>query len=302
MQYQFYAHPFIELMVNDPWMKKHELFKRSGIRDKRIFNSEYRKLKNEKHFQEDHGKYSLAALSLLVSLKENGAFIDRISIKYIPQHELQSMFGFIRSGNEPEDSFGFKLFVEYIQVKEAFKNYFERENDISLHMEQYDYYLSAEYIDLQYQNVQADRSKHITIILLCDDQVLAEELEKHLKEKYLHDVTLLHFFQADDAARVLQNKFAGNEAVNLIITDIDLNETEGYQFAITVRELEMVHNNFPVPVIAISSLENNEEKLNIGLGEKLFNLHYKKNNDIQADCKKIVDYIKGVFWTNIFLY
>lgn len=286
MQYQFYDHPFIDLIVNDPWIEKHELFKRSGISDKRIFNIEYRKLKREDHFLEDYGKYSLTALSLLVSLKESGTFIDRIPIKYIPQNELQELSGFIQSGNEPEDSFGFKLFVEHILVKETFKIYLERSNNISLHMEQYDYYLSAEYIDLQYQNVQADRPKHITIILLCDDHVLAAELERNLKEKYLHDLTLLHFSHPDDAVRVLQNKFAGNEAVNLIITDIDFNEMDGYEFAINVRELEIENNNFPVPVIAISSRENNDELLNIGLEEKLFNYHFKKDKNVQIDSKK----------------
>lgn len=61
------------------------------------------------------------------------------------------MFGFIQSGNGLEESFGFKLFVEYILVKETFKIFLERSNNISLHMEQYDYYLSAEYIDIPYE-------------------------------------------------------------------------------------------------------------------------------------------------------
>ena len=120
------------------------------------------------------------------------------------------------------------------------------------------------------------------------------------KKKYLDDVSLLYFSNPYDALRVLQDKFTENEAVNLIITDIDFNEMDGYEFAINVRELEIENNNFPVPVIAISSRENNDELLNIGLEEKLFNYHFKKDKNVQIDSKKICDIIKAAFWSNIF--
>lgn len=287
---KFYNHPIINAIILDPCISKSELIKQLKIAIRTSLRSQLRHLESELHLQYNFGTYRPASLSLWVKKKNSDVYIDKVHIGYIPPRELHTLLNYNHIPFEGEDGFGFCLFIDKIPILKDHKDFIARLSPLQLDFDQYDYFLRGEFVDLTKGAEKA--LKPLTIVQLDDHPVMSGCIKDALIVKYLPGSDWNYFMHPDEALSFLDEKFDKGEKVHLILTDINHLGLNGYEFGKAVKELELKHNNFHIPIVVISFTSEDHPLVSAGLEEGIFNRHFSKGEDMRV----IGNYLKSQFF------
>lgn len=276
----FYNHPIINAIAENPWVEEDEIITLSGIVNTQEFQKEIKLLQTEGHLISDLGEYNLRANYLSTYFK--GFCIDTIDVPYRSEVELARLLEWDNSVVvDDEDSFGFNLFIAEIAIIKKYKNAIEQLCGVVLDTEKYSYYIHAKWESPPYK-YSNNYLKGITIIHVDDHPLFSAAMEKALKEKYFPESDWYHFTGTEQALEFVRKQIKSNKNPSLIITDLTPHGIQGYEFANNVRLLESEHEilNDPAAIIVMSMLEAEEPTIQLGLEDKTFAKYFHKSEEV----------------------
>lgn len=276
---RFFLHPLIDIIAQHQVMNDSSLLCESGM-DKKRFKTEFKKLINEGHILiGDHDRIYPRYLTLIVRDKATQLFYKEIPLKYIPARELKKLTGYDEMDEEYIE--GMELGIKHIGL-------FEADNDLKMNFDRYSYCLMVGYANMAYEEPVLKRK--FTIVHLDDHEIFGRGMEIGVKDKFFPDSEWKHFLHPDDTLAYIEDKFARNDSVNFIITDIMHPGLNGYEFAQAIRTLELEYNMFRIPIIVVSMRKEENPLFHVGLSENLFDRYFPKS----IECDIMGNYIKGI--------
>ena len=153
MLMDFYYNHIIDLLVKNIGIKPMELYKISGIENKREFLKEINLLVADHRIIKEHNyeflrsRYSPKVLTLWEYEKSSHTQTSKHTINFIPTAVLEKEFGYVNNGTEQEDCLEFELQITGYQINEKYKSYFENHTGLVLDFDKYKYYLWAKFLD-----------------------------------------------------------------------------------------------------------------------------------------------------------
>lgn len=173
----FYNHPIINAIVEQPWYDADELHELSEIESKEEFERKMKRLQTERHLEVFPGEINLRANYLSTNYK--GFLIDRIDVPCTSEAELARLLEWDTSVavEVDDDNFGFNLFIAAIAIIAMYKPAIEQLCSIKLDLEKYSYFIHAKWEDVRYPDCE-DYLKGINIVHVDDLLLFHLQLRK----------------------------------------------------------------------------------------------------------------------------
>ena len=147
-----YNSPIVDLLIAHRGIRRTELYKISGIENKRDFLQEMNRLLAEKMIIEEYhpfyirGRYSPKYFYVFEHEKNSDSEGTEYKINFIPTEVLERDLEYVNNGTEQEDCLEFELQIAGYTIKEKNKAYFENLTEIALDFDKNDYSLWGRYI------------------------------------------------------------------------------------------------------------------------------------------------------------
>lgn len=278
---QFSKHPLIDIIAQNQVMNDGSLLRGSGM-DKKKFKAEFQKLIDEGHIViGSHDRIYPRFLTLVVRDIDTKMFVREIDLEYISTEELYRLTGY----DELDENF-----IEGQILKPENARHIEAKIGLEMDFNTNEYTLLVGFANLAYQEPALKRN--LTIIHLDDHEVFARGMEIGVRNKYFPDSEWNHFSHPDKARAFIEDKFARNESINIIITDILHLGSNGYEFAQAIRTLESEYNMFRTPIIVVSMRPEDNSLVEIGISEKLYDKYFPKYTEAEIIGNYMKDLLK----------
>ena len=281
-----YYSNIVDLLIKNRGISRKDLYKISGIESKREFLTEVNRLEVDREIIKEYDsgivrvKYSPRVLKVLEYEKIYNVRTAEYKINFIPTAVLEKELEYINNGTEPEDCIEFELQIAGLAINEKHKSLFEKQNNITLNFNKFNYYLWAEYLD-PFGEVLSEKT--INILYVDNYRPFAIDFIKNVKREYLPNSNWYFFTDTAQAILFLENKLEIHDVINIILTEN--NEVlNGIEFAEAVRELEMEfkerYSGLKIPIMAFTK-QSDHLKLsdNDSYYETKF-LHFLKSEDL----------------------
>ncbi|MEO6542194.1 MAG: hypothetical protein ABIN74_14420 [Ferruginibacter sp.] len=147
-----YYSPIVRLLTNNIGISRTDLYKISGIENKRDFLTEMNRLLADKRilieysYEYIRGRYSPKTLSLWVHEKNSYSEGTEYKINFIPTAVLEKDLEYVNNGTEQEDCLEFELQIAGYTIKEKHKAYFENLTGRILDFDKNNYSLWGTYL------------------------------------------------------------------------------------------------------------------------------------------------------------
>lgn len=204
--------------------------------------------------------------------KPTGRFVEEIPLTYLSPTVLRSVFKYDEEIEELYDG---------ISISTVHQEILEFSNPIKLDFSRNNYFLLVKYINPEYTPINSLSSysmdRIISVVYLDTFELYAGGLEIEVKMRFFQEFDWKHFTEEELAFDYLKMRFLEGRPVNLIITEMILPDSDGYQFATKVKELEKELNFRHVPIIALSSINEQNPKVQKGISSGLFIRYLSKD-------------------------
>ena len=276
----------VNLLIANRGISRTDLYKISGIENKREFLTEVNRLEADRQIIKEYDsaivrvKYSPRVLKVLEYEKKYSVRTAEYKINFIPTALLEKQLEYINNGTEPEDCIEFELQIAGLAIKEKHKSFFENRNNITLNFDKFNYYLWAEYLDPFYKPLQ---EKTINILYVDNYRPFAIDFIKNVKREYLPNSNWFFFTDTAQAILFLENKLEINEVINIILTENN-SVLNGIEFAEAVRELEIEfkerYSDLKIPIMAFTKQSEHLQLNDNGSYYESKFLHFLKSEDL----------------------
>jgi CheY-like chemotaxis protein len=286
----FYDHYIINELVKDPILSENTLLDLYVEPAKHNSLYSLRKLIHDGHLREDNGFYVLRTYSVSTIL--NGVCIDKLNLSYKLCAELERELGIMRAqieSDEEENDLDFHLLILGVKIEKEQQGFIETWSGRKLELDSYEYYLTAEYVNLRDRGVDNNYANRL-VVHLDDHPLFANKLKDKIRDSYLPGSEWVHFTHPSEAINFIQARLASEKPVDLVITDINHPGLNGYEFAKIVKMLQDDYHSFRIPVIALSVVGYDNYLIQQGITEQLFQKAFSKGDDTRV----IGNYLKDM--------
>jgi hypothetical protein len=274
----FYNHQLIDLILSGHSTKK-GIYNHSMFVNKRSFLEQIQQLQEEGHVTIRGNRYLLRTYKLSVLL--SGITIETINLPYIPSKELAQHLNFpFNTSHTIEDVFDFHLTVAGVAIVANSKVVIEKLYGFKLDLEQYQYILSAEYVDPHRQEDNEEHLKGINIVHLDDHPVISGGLKHLMQRDYFPDSNWFYFTHPDQALEFIKQMRDTGLKISFILTDMLHLGIDGYEFAKAV--VEVYQGTYHPPVVGLSFVSYQDPRVVAGLEEGAFTRYFSKGDDPRA--------------------
>ncbi len=147
-----YYSPIVDLLIANRGIRRTELYKISGIENKREFLLEINRLLVKKMIIEEYhpfyirGRYSPKYFYVFEHEKNSDSEGTEYKINFISTAVFERDLEYVNNGTEQEDCLEFELQIAGYTIKEKHKTYFENLTGLTLNFDKNDYSLWGKYL------------------------------------------------------------------------------------------------------------------------------------------------------------
>ncbi|MDQ3536859.1 MAG: response regulator [Bacteroidota bacterium] len=135
--------------------------------------------------------------------------------------------------------------------------------------------------------------KRFRVVHLDDHKLFQEGIQRCIdpeKKKFL----IQKFHYSDDALSYIENAFEEGMKIDLIITDFNHLQVNGYEFSKRIRELDKIYlRHTPILLLTIMS-RGSHPLIDLGVKKGIFNNHLSKG----SECYEVIEAIDSLLKTN----